>query len=92
MSFTLFGWFLVNLIIILGLYSLCKSHEYVQHRSKWSIPSSAEFEYKKKRFCSVPLWLLVLFALAFTFALTINAYTVYAGFAVIGLYAFFIRF
>jgi len=92
MSFTLLGWFLVNLIIILGLYSLCNSHEYVQRRSRWLISSSERVEYRNKRFCSVPVWLLILFALVLSFALTINAYTVYASFALIGLYALFILF
>jgi hypothetical protein len=92
MTFKIFGWVLVNSIVIFGLYSLCKSHKYVEYRNKWSMSVNERFEYKKKRFCSVPLWMLFLFAIALTFAVIRNAYTTYAFLLVIGLYALFITF
>ena len=51
---------------------------------------SERFEYRNKRFCSVSLWFLVLFALALTFAFHEN--NVYAIFLALGLYALFMLF
>ncbi len=53
---------------------------------------SERFEYRNKRFCSVSLWFLVLFALALTCIFTQNAYSEYALFLALGLYALFILF
>ena len=86
----LIKWFIINLLILVGLYSLCTSHEYIERRSKWNMTPSERFKYRNKRFCSVSLWFLVLFALAITFAFHEN--NVYALFLALGLYAIFILF
>ena len=79
-------------MVLVGLYSLCTSHEYIERRSKWTMPRNERFEYINKRFCSVSLWFLVLFALALTCIFTQNAYREYALFLALGLYALFMLF
>ncbi len=91
-SYKIFGWFAIILTILFGLYNECESHEYVEKRSRWSMNVSERFDYKKRRFCSVPVWFLVLVALALTFSFNVNAYTTYAFFSLLALYALFMFF
>ena len=91
-SYKIFGWFVLISTILFGLYNECESHEYVEKRSRWSMNVSERFDYKKRRFCSVPVWFLVLVALALTFSFNVNAYTTYAFYSLLALYALFMFF
>jgi uncharacterized membrane protein len=92
LSYKLVGWFTLILIILFGLYNECESHEYVKKRSKWSMSSKERYEYKMGRFCALPMWVLVLVAISLTSALNVNAYTTYAFYVLLGLYALFMLF
>ncbi len=91
-SYKNFGLFALILTILFGLYNECESHEYVEKRSRWSMNVSERFDYKKRRFCSVPVWFLVLVALALTFTFNVNKYTTYASVSLLVLYTLFIFF
>lgn len=91
-SYKMSGWFVLILIILLGVYYSCKSHEYIKYSSTWEMSRKDRQEYKKKRFCSVPIWFLVLIALAITFTFNDNKYTTYSTFILIALYVVFIFF
>ena len=86
------GWFILILIILLALYNECQSREYVKKRSRWTMTPKERHEYRKRRFCSVPVWFLVLVALALTFTFNVNKYTTYASVSLLVLYTLFIFF
>ncbi len=92
LSYKLVGWFALNLIILFGLYNECESREYVEKRSRWTMSPKDRYEYKKRRFCSVPIWFLVLLALALTISFNVTAYTTYAFYSLLALYAMFMLF
>lgn len=92
MTLKLVGWFALILIILLSLYNLCESHAYVEYRIRWTMSPKDRYEYKKKRFCSLPVWFLVLLAIGLTFLFNKNEYTTYGAIGVIALYALFIFF
>lgn len=89
LSYKLVGWFALILIILFGLYNECESREYVEKRSRWTMSPKERLEYKKRRFCSVPVWFLVLVALALTISFNVTAYTTYAFYSLLALYAMF---
>jgi hypothetical protein len=91
-SYKLVGWFTLILIILFGLYNECESHEYVEKRSRWTMSSKERYEYKMKRFCALPMWFWVLFALALTISFNVTAYTTYAFYSLLALYAMFMLF
>lgn len=86
------GWFILILIILLALYNECQSREYVKKRSRWTMTPKERHEYRKRRFCSVPVWFLVLVAFALTFTFNVNKYTTYASVSLLVLYTLFIFF
>ncbi len=71
-SYKLVGLFILILIILFGLYNECESHEYVKKRSKWSMSSKERYEHKMRRFCALPMWVLVLVAISLTSALKVH--------------------
>jgi hypothetical protein len=91
-SYKIVGWFVLISTILFGLYNECESREYVKKRSRWTMNVSERFDYKKRRFCSVPVWFLVLVALALTFTFNVNKYTTYASVSLLVLYTLFIFF
>lgn len=92
LSYKLVGWFALILIILFGLYNECESREYVEKRSRWTMSPKDRYEYKKRRFCSVPIWFLVLVALALTISFNVSKYTTYAFYSLLALYAMFMLF
>ena len=91
-SYKMFMYLVLTIIIFFIIYNSCDSHDYIQYRNTWEMSRKDRVEYKKKRFCSVPLWFLVLVAITITFTFNVNPYTTYATVLLFVLYLIFIYF
>ena len=79
-------WFVINLLIVVGLYNLCSSHEaVVERKSKLLMNHYQKMEYRNKLYCSLSPVILILLSVLLTFTFNENAFRLYFSF---GLLAF----
>ena len=81
-------WFVINLLIVFGVYNLCSSHEAVERKSRKSRLSMnyyQKMEYRNRLYCSLSPVILILLAVLLTFTFNENAFRLYFSF---GLLAF----
>lgn len=79
-------WFVINLLIVVGLYNSCSSHEaVVERKSRLSMNYYQKMEYRNKLYCSLSPVILILLAVLLTFTFNENTFQVYFSY---GLLAF----
>jgi hypothetical protein len=79
-------WFVINLLIVFGVYNLCSSHEaIVERKSRLLMNYYQKIEYRNRLYCSMSPLILILLAVLLTFTFNENAFQLYFSF---GLLAF----
>ena len=76
-------WFVINLLIVFGLYNLCSSHEAIERKSRLSMNFYQKIEYRKRLYCSLSPLILILLAVLITFTFNENAFRLYFSFSLL---------
>jgi hypothetical protein len=71
-------WFVINLLIVFGVYNLCSSHEAVERKSRLSMNYYQKMEYRNRLYCSLSPVILILLAVLLTFTSYKCMYIIFA--------------